>query len=264
MSDLNGDETMVLQQDPDFLEGLSEYLDVLSSSTRLKILKSIERTPKDVREISSEIKTSYENTKKHLDKLLHIGVIRKEAGFGKPTAKGVHPVWKYSLVPGGLEGIVRNLGLFSNIRITLADDTLRSRLDQVKGMISGELAGGAPVLILLGGADDGRIFPLQGDGAAIGRDDPAATGSFDTATDVVLAESYAAVTRISKPHALISRRDEDWILEDCGSTGGTSVNSTLLQVRTPVTLHDGDLIDLSKGTAGARLVFTIPRSENDA
>jgi pSer/pThr/pTyr-binding forkhead associated (FHA) protein/DNA-binding HxlR family transcriptional regulator len=263
MSEFSGDETMVLQQDPDFLEGLSEYLDVLSSSTRLKILKSIERKPKDVREISSEIQTSYENTKKHLDKLLHIGVIRKEAGFGKPTAKGVHPVWKYSLVPGGLEAIVRNLGLFSNIKITLADDALRSRLDQVKGMVSGELAGSAPVLILLGGDDDGRIFPLQGDCVVIGRDDPSAAGSFDPETDVVLSDAYGAVTRISKPHARISRRGEDWLLEDCGSTGGTSVNNAPLQVRNPIPLNDGDLIDLSKGTAGARLVFTVPRPTDE-
>ena len=45
-------------------------------------------------------RTSYENTKKHLDKLMSIGVIKKEAGLGAPTSKGIHPVWQYSLVPG--------------------------------------------------------------------------------------------------------------------------------------------------------------------
>lgn len=93
--------TLILDTDNDDLQELSEYLDVLSSSTRLKILKAIERSPKDVRQISAAIETSYENTKKHLDKLMSIGVVRKEAGLSRPTAKGVHPVWKYSLVPGG-------------------------------------------------------------------------------------------------------------------------------------------------------------------
>ena len=64
-------------------------------------------------------RTSYENTKKHLDKLMSIGVIKKEAGLGAPTSKGIHPVWQYSLVPGGLESIIRNLGLFSNTRVQI-------------------------------------------------------------------------------------------------------------------------------------------------
>jgi hypothetical protein len=111
-------ETLMGAGDIDFLQELSEYLDVLSNSVRLRILKLIEKKPKDARTISHEIETSYENTKKHLDKLLSIGLIRKEAGIGKPTSKGVHPVWEYSLVPGALEAVTRNLALFSNTPIT--------------------------------------------------------------------------------------------------------------------------------------------------
>ncbi|MDD1673640.1 MAG: hypothetical protein LUP99_04440, partial [Methanomicrobiales archaeon] len=68
-------ETLLGTGDIDFLQELSEYLDVLSSSVRLRILKLIEKKPKDARTISHEIETSYENTKKHLDKLLSIGLI---------------------------------------------------------------------------------------------------------------------------------------------------------------------------------------------
>ncbi|MDD4137275.1 MAG: winged helix-turn-helix domain-containing protein, partial [Methanoregula sp.] len=80
--------TIIVHEESDSLEELSEYLDVLSSSARLRILKFLEKKPRDARAISKEIETSYENTKKHLDRLLSIGVIRKEAGLGAPTSKG--------------------------------------------------------------------------------------------------------------------------------------------------------------------------------
>jgi Fic family protein len=47
--------------------------------------------PRDARAISKEIETSYENTKKHLDKLLSIGVIKKDAGSVLRLPKGSTP-----------------------------------------------------------------------------------------------------------------------------------------------------------------------------
>jgi hypothetical protein len=76
----------------DLIDDLSVYLDVLSSGARLRILKLLSTRSMDATSISREIETSYENTKKHLDRLLSIGVIRKEAGIGRETSKGVHPV----------------------------------------------------------------------------------------------------------------------------------------------------------------------------
>jgi DNA-binding transcriptional ArsR family regulator len=257
MADSREDHTLVMEEDADFLEELSEYLNVLSNATRLKILKSIERRPKDVREISSEIKTSYENTKKHLDKLLMTGVIKKEAGMSRPTAKGVHPVWKYSLVPGGLEGIIRTLGLFSNVNVSIAHPDLSRRLEEVRGMIAEEVCGALPVLVLLGGPDDGLVFPLQGERVLIGRTDPN-TENLPPADDyLTLGEEYGAVTRISKPHARLTRIDGAWQIEDCGSTGGTSINGAPIAPHARTTLSDGDLIDLARGVKGARLVFTL-------
>ncbi len=256
MTNNDDSRTLILDLDTDDLQELSEYLDVLSSSTRLKILKVIERRPKDVRQISSAIETSYENTKKHLDKLLSIGVVRKEAGLSRPTAKGIHPVWKYSLVPGGLEAITRSLGLFSNLKLTLTDAVLAKKLAGVRETFSGEFAGQLPVVILLGGAEDGRVFPLGHDNIAIGREDPDAPGRSEQ--EIVLGEEYAAVTRVSRPHARLTRRDGAWLIEDCGSTGGTFVNGTPLDRGTRRELHDGDLVELAKGAPGATLVFVVP------
>jgi DNA-binding transcriptional ArsR family regulator len=256
-----GEETIVLDEEPDFYEELSEYLEVLGSATRLKIIKSIEKRPKDIREISSEIETSYENTKKHLDKLLRAGVIKKEAGLSKPTAKGVHPVWKYSLIPGGLEAIIRNLGVFSNMGPALARRDMAGRIREVQEIVAGELGEVPPALLLLGGPCDGQVYALTGPEIRIGRVDPKAAGVTDQ--DVVLAEAYGAVTRITKPHAVIAKRGPGFYIEDRGSTGGTVLNGKSLIAGVPALLHNGDVIDLGKGNQAAKFVFTTPGTEKE-
>jgi len=250
--------TIIVHEESDSLEELSEYLDVLSSSSRLRIVKFLEKKPRDARAISKEIETSYENTKKHLDKLLGIGVIKKEAGLGAPTSKGIHPVWQYSVVPGGLEAIIRNLGLFSNARVQIVGGEISRRLEEVKGTLSKEVLGNSPAAIVLGGPDDGKAFILRKDVVAIGRFDPENKASFDPGTDIVLADSYTAVTRVSKPHGRFRHENGVWYLEDCGSTGGTQLNHKKLEGRTRVPVRDGDLVELAKGISGVKLVLIIP------
>jgi DNA-binding transcriptional ArsR family regulator len=251
-------KTIVLEQAPDYFNELSEYLEVLSNSQRLKILKILERKPRDVRLIASEINTSYENTKKHLDKLISMGLIRKEVGLGQQTSKGVHPVWKYSLVPGAMEAIIRNLGIFSNMRINIDDTELKKRLDEVREVVEDEIAGHKPMIILLGGSDDGKLFILENNESRIGRIDP----SYPSINgDVSLSAEYTSVSRISKPHGIIKKEGSRYLFEDRGSTGGSFLNSTELQKRQPAILHDGDLLELAKGAKGARLLVILPDSE---
>lgn len=250
--------TLIVHEESDSLEELSDYLDVLSSSARLRIMKFLEKKPRDARAISKEIETSYENTKKHLDKLLSIGVIKKEAGLGAPTSKGIHPVWQYSLVPGGLEAIIRNLSLFSNTRVNVVGSEISRRLDEVKGNLSKEVLGNVPAALVLGGPDDTKVFLLREERISIGRTDPENKAAFRPETDVVLSEGYSAVTRVSKPHGRFFRKNENWFVEDCGSTGGTQVNNTKIEKGVPVQLQDGDLIELAKGVSGIKLLMVIP------
>jgi len=252
--------TIIIHEDSDSLEELSEYLDVLSSSARLRILKFLEKKPRDARSISKEIETSYENTKKHLDKLLSIGVIKKEAGLGAPTSKGIHPVWEYSLVPGGLEAIIRNLGLFSNTRVQIVASDISHRLDDVKKTISREVLGNVPAAIVLGGPDDGKVFLLKNDSVKIGRIDPENRALFDPEQDIVLSEGYSAVTRVSKPHGKIQKERDTWFIEDDGSTGGTQLNNKKIEKNVRAQLRDGDLLELSKGVSGVKLLMIIPQS----
>jgi pSer/pThr/pTyr-binding forkhead associated (FHA) protein len=250
--------TIIIHEDSDSLEELSEYLDVLSSSARLRILKFLEKKPHDARSISREIETSYENTKKHLDKLLSIGVIKKEAGLGAPTSKGIHPVWEYSLVPGGLEAIIRNLGLFSNTRVQIMGSEISRRLDDVKSTLSREVLGDTPAVIVLGGADDAKVFLLKNEVVSIGRIDPESRTAFNQGQDIILSESYSAVTRVSKPHGRIVHEKDAWFIEDCGSTGGTQLNNKRLEKNVRALLHDGDLLELAKGVSGVRFLLILP------
>jgi len=251
-------QTIVLEDNNDYYIELSEYLEVLSNSQRLKILKILERGPKEVRKIAADIDTSYENTKKHLDKLLSTGLIKKEAGLGQATSKGVHPVWKYSLVPGAMEAIVRNLGIFSNIRINPVDSELRNKLDDVRGRVAAELLSPSPSVVVLGGPDDGKVFPLSGPQVRIGRIDQKRAGRYDQAQDIVLSAEYTAVSRVSRPHGKFVEEDGQWSLEDGGSTGGTMVNAAAVTPEKRVPVRDGDLVELAKGIYGAKLLVIMP------
>ncbi len=51
-------KTVSVSTDPEFIQELSEYLEVLSNPVRLKILKVIEREPKEITEIANRIDTS--------------------------------------------------------------------------------------------------------------------------------------------------------------------------------------------------------------
>ena len=210
--------TIIVHEDSDSLEELSEYLDVLSSSARLRILKFLEKRPRDARGISKEIETSYENTKKHLDKLLSIGVIKKRvlAPLRRrgSTRSGNTPlsraVWR------------RSYGISASSQIRgFRWSAARSprRLDEVKGTLSREVLGNIPAAIALGGPDDGKIFLLKNDIVNIGRNDPENVTAFRPESDVVLADGYTAVTRVSRPHGKFVREKGTWHIEDCGSTG---------------------------------------------
>ena len=253
---MTGRETISVSTDPEFLKELSEYLEVLSNPIRLKILKVIEREPKEISEVAARIDTSYANTKKHLDQLVHIGLVKKEAGFGRETAKGIHPVWKFSLAEGGLETLIKNIGVFSRINIPIGYGEIQGRLESLRNAVISESGSDCPVLHLIEGKSAGRSFLLKKNRICIGRIDP--DSSFKVSDDdIVLPEDYVAVTRITKPHAILVRDGEIWQIEDRCSSGGTYVNSELQKSMQRVPLKNGDIIDLSIGESSARFLFII-------
>ena len=249
-------ETVSISTDPVFLKELSEYLDVLSNPVRLKILKVIEKEPKEISEIASRIETSYANTKKHLDQLVVIGLVKKEAGFGRETAKGIHPVWKFSLIEGGLETLIRNIGVFSSINIPMGYGDIQARLEPVRKAILKETGENYPAFHLLEGSVAGHTFLLKKDRILIGRYD-SDSPSVSNEGDIVLPEDYVTVTRISRPHAILARSGNEWYIEDRGSSGGTYINSERIEPMHRNTLRNGDIIDLAIGEHSARFVFVV-------
>jgi DNA-binding transcriptional ArsR family regulator len=247
-------KTLSISSDPVFLEELSEYLEVLANPLRLQILKFIEREPKEITAIAEHIGMSYQNTKKHLDRLVSTGLVKRAAGFGRETDRGVAPVWKYSLAEGALENLAATLGVFSSIATPMGYNDIRERIRAVRSDLPESGSAGGSVLYLIGGPEDGRAFILKNDRIAVGREDPNHPPA-GTAGMVVLPDEYRAVTRVTKPHAFLIQTADCWQIEDNGSTGGTFINSRRLDPMKGTPLASGDVIDLSIGQNAARLLF---------
>lgn len=92
-------------------------------------------------------------------------------------------------------------------------------------------------LLVLAGRDAGRIVPLETRETLIGR---------SAAAHLRLSDHG-----ISRKHALILRRGDDWVAQDLGSSNGTLVNGDVVE---EMVLRDGDRIQLGPGTV---LKFTF-------
>ena len=143
-------KTISISSDPVFLEELSEYLEVLSNPLRLQILKFIEREPKEITAIAEYTGMSYQNTKKHLDRLVSTSLIKRAAGYGRETERGIAPVWKYSLAEGALENLAMTLGVFSSIATPMGYNDIRECIQAVRVNLQESGGPSGPVLYLSG------------------------------------------------------------------------------------------------------------------
>ncbi len=137
----------------------------------------------DVTSISRETETSDENTKKHLDRLLSIGVIRKEAGIGRETSKGVHPVWE-------ILGCPREPGAdCPDPRDLLQPPDHGSGPDPGRAPQQGEGRSerGPPGQLAdgrgYGGKEDGRAFTLKAGETRVGRRDAGQSGETESGAE---------------------------------------------------------------------------------
>jgi hypothetical protein len=246
------DMTFQAHRDPEYLSGISEYLNALANPTRLKILQALEGHPMELREITAIAETSYENVRKHLDKLVLAGVVRKDAGVSSETVTGIHPVWKYSLAPGGMEAIITNLSMFAKAPLFIRESEITEQLQQVRAKVTEQFGKAPPCMYLTGGPLVGTIFPLETDRVAIGREEPG--GGPMPGQKIILPREYRSVSRVTRPHCLIFHSTR-WEIEDCGSTSGTFINNSPINPRTRHEIRDGDIIILGSGAFLARFIF---------
>ncbi len=90
-------------------------------------------------------------------------------------------------------------------------------------------AHGAALVIRAGGGRTGESFELGGDQRSVGR---------RPESDIFLDD-----VTVSRDHALLVRRGEDWYLDDCGSLNGSYVNRRRIDSHR---LADGDELQIGK------------------
>jgi pSer/pThr/pTyr-binding forkhead associated (FHA) protein len=94
----------------------------------------------------------------------------------------------------------------------------------------GEVTARGPALVIrAGGGREGESFPVEGERLSIGRR-PDSSVFLDDVT-------------VSRDHALLIRRGEDWYLDDCGSLNGTYVNRSRIDSQR---LDEGDEMQIGK------------------
>jgi hypothetical protein len=112
--------------------------------------------------------------------------------------------------------------------------TATYRIDETGELVPVQLEGvlareGAALVIRAGGGRVGESFPLESERSTIGRR-PDSAVFLDDVT-------------VSRDHALIVRRGDDWHLDDLGSLNGTYVNRQRIET---VRLSDGDELQVGK------------------
>ncbi len=94
----------------------------------------------------------------------------------------------------------------------------------------GEVTARGPALVIrAGGGRVGESFAIEGERLSIGRRPD--------------SEVFLDDVTVSRDHALLIRRAEQWYLDDCGSLNGTYVNRSRIESQR---LEEGDEVQIGK------------------
>ncbi len=111
--------------------------------------------------------------------------------------------------------------------------TATYRIDETGELIPVEIGAGGiagPALVIrAGGGRVGESFPIDGERMSIGRRPD--------------SEVFLDDITVSRDHALLIRRGEQWYLDDCGSLNGTYVNRERIESHG---LAEGDEVQIGK------------------
>jgi hypothetical protein len=111
--------------------------------------------------------------------------------------------------------------------------TATYRIDETGELVPvemGEVTAHGPALVIrAGGGRVGESFAVDGERMSIGRRPD--------------SEVFLDDVTVSRDHALLIRRGEDWYLDDCGSLNGTYVNRSRIESHR---LQEGDEVQVGK------------------
>lgn len=244
-------KTKAVCKDLDVVKDLSKRIDSIRNETRLKLLlivgretnKSPElRKPTYLRALGHELKDTYGISislvaiKNHLNKLVEAGLIKKELGLYRDL-----PVKNHLLIPGALEALSMDINILSN------------RITDIKDEIS-RFSYQLPLVKILGGEDDGKLFPLTKESVKIGRQGDVELNDPQFKDDIILSNDYESVSRVYKPHATLKQDNGNWTIEDKNSKCGVYINGDNRRSSSE-TLKNRDKIRLALGKGGAEMVF---------
>jgi pSer/pThr/pTyr-binding forkhead associated (FHA) protein len=111
--------------------------------------------------------------------------------------------------------------------------TATYRIDETGELVPveiGEVTAHGPALVVrAGGGRVGESFPVEGERLSIGRRPD--------------SEVFLDDITVSRDHALLIRRGDDWYLDDMGSLNGTYVNRSRIESQR---LEEGDEVQIGK------------------
>ena len=114
--------------------------------------------------------------------------------------------------------------------VTTATYVIDDQTGELKPVDVGDVAAASGALVVRsGGGRVGQSFPMTGEKMTIGR---------SPETDVFLDD-----VTVSREHATLVRRGEEWFLDDAGSLNGTYVNRHRVDSHR---LEDGDELQIGK------------------
>jgi pSer/pThr/pTyr-binding forkhead associated (FHA) protein len=111
--------------------------------------------------------------------------------------------------------------------------TATYRIDEAGELVPvemGEVTAHGPALVIrAGGGRVGESFPIAGERMSVGRRPD--------------CEVFLDDVTVSRDHALLIKRGEQWYLDDCGSLNGTYVNRSRIESHR---LEEGDEVQIGK------------------
>ncbi len=225
------------------LDELAALLAPLSNPVRLRVLRYLTK-PHRMREIASHLGTTRQAAKKHVDRLISIGLVDTitsggNGGSGTEFVVNLQILFVIQTQFEKLGSLEMEEGLISK------DHTMRQSMDR-----TGRLLEPGTSLFVVHGKEFGRRFNLDIPDQtrwSIGR---------DKECEIPLVYDPWASTR----HAQIHREGDRFVLTDLGSTNGTRHNWTPLPRGEKRNLKHGDLIGLGQ----TKLMFSLSQIRGEA
>lgn len=206
---------------------MAKWLRALGSPVRLEMLWYLTR-PHYLEEIASHLKLTRQSARKHLDKLVAIGVLEKRGGM-----RDSGPVTEYLLNPQALFLLYDEFEKLGSLRSERRGPLLAPTMAEPgRRPLGGKDAG--PCLYVVRGLHTGQRFPLsQGREVNIGR---------DPRCDFVVDHDPF----VSNRHAGVRWDHGRFVLADFRSMNGTMHNWGLLPRGLEVPLAHGDLVGVGR------------------